>query len=226
MNTPDHPSEHPLRCPHCGALHPPELLYCPQTGLPIYPPEPAAPSPRRIPTAWIIAGAGGVVVFLCLMVLLVILLVRPASRTATATPPSLVFPTPALTEVILPVQTTPAPGQATQPASATETSPPAPSSTPAAWEACANAAYLSRVRVGDTVRVSNDPPLPNRVRSQASLESNILGYIQPGEEATILEGPGCSNRWVWWKVRSLDTGLEGWTAEGDNAGYWLIPVQP
>lgn len=91
------------------------------------------------------------------------------------------------------------------------------------WEACAIADYLSRLRVGDYAKVSEDPPLSNRVRSKPNLSGTIEGLIKPGEEIVILDGPGCSSGWVWWRVRSTKTGLEGWTAEGDDEGYWLVP---
>ena len=46
------------------------------------------------------------------------------------------------------------------------------------------------------------------------------------ERMRILEGPVCANKWVWWKVRSLKSGLEGWTSEGDKDKYWLVPATP
>jgi hypothetical protein len=67
--------------------------------------------------------------------------------------------------------------------------------------------------------------LPNRIRRQPNSSSEVLGFIQPGEKVDILEGPSCSNAWIWWRVRSQQTGLTGWTAEGDANDYWLIPVQ-
>jgi hypothetical protein len=74
--------------------------------------------------------------------------------------------------------------------------------------------------------VSSNPPLANRVRSDASLDATVLGFIQPGEDALILDGPRCANAWVWWKVRANASGLEGWTAEGDEENYWLVPLAP
>jgi hypothetical protein len=72
--------------------------------------------------------------------------------------------------------------------------------------------------------VAYDPPDPNRVREQAGLGSWVLGQIYPGETVTILEGPVCANGWVWWKVTSQETGLTGWTSEGDKNAYWLVPI--
>jgi len=58
------------------------------------------------------------------------------------------------------------------------------------------------------------------VRSEPNIQAETLGYIKPGVGMVILEGPQCSNNWVWWKVEA-DTGLVGWTAEGDEKSYWL-----
>ena len=98
-----------------------------------------------------------------------------------------------------------------------------PSPTPRSvlWQPCPDAA-TSRLKVGDTAYVTKNPPLPNRVRSEPSTESEILGLIVPGGGMDILEGPTCANGWVWWKVKNAD--LEGWTPEGDLETYWLIPI--
>ena len=71
--------------------------------------------------------------------------------------------------------------------------------------------------------VSFNPPLANRVRRQPNTQSVVLGFLQPGEKMDILEGPVCYNNWIWWRVRSLETDLSGWTVEGDSADYWLVP---
>lgn len=99
-----------------------------------------------------------------------------------------------------------------------------PSQTPTAWQVCPKT-YYSHLRVGMRAMVTEDPPIPNRLRERADTNSKVIGMIQPGEEVDIIDGPGCSNEWVWWKVR-LSNGLTGWTAEGENGEYWLIPVEP
>ncbi|MFM8322429.1 MAG: protein kinase domain-containing protein [Chloroflexota bacterium] len=114
------------------------------------------------------------------------------------------------------------------PASPTFTLPPSltPSYTPTPvqsnWQPCPGT-YFSRLHVGDTASVSQDPPLPNRMRAQPNTASTILGFIQPGEQVSVIGGPVCSNEWIWWQVKSLHSGLSGWTAEGDSGGYWLVP---
>jgi hypothetical protein len=90
------------------------------------------------------------------------------------------------------------------------------------WLPCPGT-YFSRLRVGIQAHVSYDPPLANRVRSQPNIASAVLGFVQPGEKVSIIGGPICSNEWIWWQIRSLASGMTGWTAEGDQTSYWLVP---
>lgn len=91
------------------------------------------------------------------------------------------------------------------------------------WALCEEA-FPTRLQVGMNAVVNDDPPLPNRVRVEPNTESLILGYVQPGERVEILSGPVCQDGWVWWNVISLETGLNGWTSEGDGTDYWLVPL--
>ncbi len=83
-------------------------------------------------------------------------------------------------------------------------------------------ALVSRIAVGQYAYVNLTPPLPNRVRQGASKMYAVIGYIQPGQVVKIIDGPVCADGWVWWKVKT-DSGLVGWTAEGDAQAYWLVP---
>lgn len=87
-----------------------------------------------------------------------------------------------------------------------------------------NASYKSRLKVGDKAYVSETPPLRNRLRSGPYVTDSIIGYIDPGERVVIIKGPSCSNRWVWWKVEKAN-GEIGWTSEGDEDNYWLVPTK-
>lgn len=77
------------------------------------------------------------------------------------------------------------------------------------------------LKIGDWAMVSTDPPIPNKVRSQPGSNSELIGQIQPGENVLVLDGPQCSDGYTWWHVHSLE-GVDGWTAEGDASGYWLV----
>ena len=98
-----------------------------------------------------------------------------------------------------------------------------PRSTKAAYEAC-EADYLTRLYVNGRAKVSEYPPENNRVRAEPNKDADIIGYISPGEEMDITEGPVCANNWVWWRIRSA-TGVVGWTAEGNKNTYWLVPIE-
>ncbi len=103
---------------------------------------------------------------------------------------------------------------------------PSPSSASSAnptWVPCPGT-YPSRLQVGIQAFVSYDPPLANRVRTQPNGVAPVVGFIQPGEKVAIIGGPICSDEWIWWQVRAIQTGMTGWTAEGDKQSYWLVPV--
>ncbi len=106
----------------------------------------------------------------------------------------------------------------TPPATSTRAPTSTPTATPLA--SCPGAPPLT-LQPGDWAIVSLDPPLPNKVRNKPGSGSELIGQIQPGENVQVLEGPACADGYAWWHVRSL-AGLEGWTVEGDAAGYWLV----
>ena len=81
----------------------------------------------------------------------------------------------------------------------------------------------TRLRVDGFAYVNPEPPLPNNVRREAGQDNPLVGEIEPGQAMRILEGPKCADGWMWWKVQALETDLEGWTAEGDQQNYWLVP---
>ena len=146
--------------------------------------------------------------------------------THTATPPSTSTQTATATRVPTRTQTlttTPtAQVTVTAPATPIKTATPTRTTTPIQVDnvaSCPGAPEMM-LKLGDWARVSVDPPLPNKVRSQPGTGSEIIGHVQPGENVLVVDGPRCADGYAWWLVRSLDD-LEGWTAEGDAAGYWL-----
>ncbi|MCU0485551.1 MAG: right-handed parallel beta-helix repeat-containing protein [Anaerolineales bacterium] len=74
-------------------------------------------------------------------------------------------------------------------------------------------------------QVSMETAVSNRVRMEPGLDGEIVGLIGAGETILVDDGPICADGYAWWHVQSF-TGLQGWTAEGDQAGYWLIPILP
>lgn len=98
---------------------------------------------------------------------------------------------------------------------------PTPTSRIVIWKPCPDAP-TSRLKVGVIAYVTKDPPLPNRIREEPNREAETLGLIGPGGSMDVIDGPACSDGWVWWKVKNAE--YEGWTAEGDMEDYWLIPL--
>ena len=82
----------------------------------------------------------------------------------------------------------------------------------------------SHLKTGGYAYVSNNPPLDNRVRQGPGQDQQIVGYIASGHSMQILDGPQCADGYIWWKVQSTrNSNVIGWSAEGDNSTYWLIP---
>lgn len=84
--------------------------------------------------------------------------------------------------------------------------------------------YPTQFRLGDFAEVNPSPPIPNRVRVEPNLHAKILGEIGPYTRMQLIEGPVCTDGWVWWKIKVENSDLTGWTAEGDGENYWLIPI--
>jgi hypothetical protein len=84
----------------------------------------------------------------------------------------------------------------------------------------------TRLEAGGYASVSTDPPLTdNNVRSKAGINQDLIGSIASGKAVELLEGPVCNNSLQWWKVRVSETGLVGWTPEGDHESFWLVACE-
>ncbi len=229
-----------MKCPHCQGNHPDTAKFCPVTGLSLEfsaaDTQPTVVRRSRLPF--------GLLIVLGLLLLaggaFLIWRPLPVSKTptpaATITVPAVTIPTslpllPVATDVSIPLPlnptVTPQVSAATQTPWPTNTpdfiaSPTPSSGTP--WAACPGA-YNSRLRKGGFATVSLDPPQANNVRSGAGVNQQWVGKIQPGELVEIVDGPRCVAGWVWWKIESQETDVTGWTSEGDEEDYWLVPVK-
>ena len=140
----------------------------------------------------------------------------PTVSTPTVLPPTSALPL-AVTLTPWPTHTLPAGAAPTASAAGTATA-----AAKATAAACPGAPPI-RLAVGMKAMVSLNPPVPSRVRAQPGLQANPLGQIDPGETVTVLDGPRCADHYNWWKVQSTK-GLTGWTVEGDQTDYWLVPA--
>lgn len=163
---------------------------------------------------------------LLLVAVFIWLAARPAQGAGqpTSLPAS---PLPAFTSTDSPTQTmapslTPAATATPQPPTATRQ--PVRQNTPNAkfWDKC-NASYHTNLKAGAIVKVNNQPAAQRPLREGPYITRAIIAQIDPGEILDIVEGPSCSNNWIWWKVISRKDGQTGWSPERDNSNAWLLP---
>ncbi|NJL95484.1 MAG: hypothetical protein HC915_18045, partial [Anaerolineae bacterium] len=64
---------------------------------------------------------------------------------------------------------------------------------------------------------------PNLVREAPSTSAREVFRMNPGAVFSLVEGPQCGNRIVWWLVEF--NGQRGWTAESQAGSYYLRPVE-
>jgi parallel beta-helix repeat protein len=125
-------------------------------------------------------------------------------------------PTQTLTPTPLPPSPTPLPPTATP----VPTLPPLPQVT--TLNKCPGL-RTSILMPGRQGRVSDASPAANRIRLQPALLGEIVGEIAAGAYFDVLAGPQCADDMAWFEVRS-EAGLQGWMAEGNQAGYWVMPI--
>ncbi len=81
-----------------------------------------------------------------------------------------------------------------------------------------------RVKIGKQAKICTQSE-DLIVREEPGPDGRPLTGIEPGTNIKITAGPSCANNWSWWKVE-LDSGLEGWIAEGgdDTDPYFICPA--
>lgn len=149
-----------------------------------------------------------------------------SSPTPTATLPATQTPTASVTPA--PTSTPTPSATPTQTATYTAIPTSTPGNTPVPQQAtkvvqCPGAPQ-SRLVLNRMAQVSLDPPVANRIRSLPGLAGRQVGLAEAGDIVVVDGGPQCADGYTWWHVLSFD-GLQGWTAEGDETGYWLLPIQ-
>lgn len=85
---------------------------------------------------------------------------------------------------------------------------------------CAGAP-TTRLAVGMSGMVSFTNGAPLNTRDAAA--GNLITQIQEGTAFTVLAGPQCVDGYVWYQL-NFANGMTGWSAEGDNDGYFIEPT--
>jgi hypothetical protein len=90
------------------------------------------------------------------------------------------------------------------------------------WSKC-HARYSTRLKIGDSVVIGNfSSPFGYHVLAGPYINRGIEGTISPGDTATVINGPSCSNKWIWWIIKLDKSGVTGWIPEGDDDTSWLL----
>jgi hypothetical protein len=104
--------------------------------------------------------------------------------------------------------------------------PPTPTPTSPTTVSSNCASGYTRLKVGDFAQPAGEITLGNNIRSEPKIDANIISAFIPGMFVKLIDGPVCTDGFVFWKVESrFITGGEGWTAEGDGIRYFLEPLK-
>lgn len=95
-----------------------------------------------------------------------------------------------------------------------------PTATPLPGREVCPGALLTRLAVGQSVRVASSGASP--IRAAPDTTSTIIAQIEQGQPVTLVDGPECGEGLVWWQVDHQM--IVGWMPEGQNEVYWLEPL--
>ena len=90
-----------------------------------------------------------------------------------------------------------------------------------AYPSCDNL-HWSSLSAGGRAYLADDTT--SNLRMYPGLYADVSGKLRPGEEVNLLEGPYCEDEYNWWYVHVINSGLLGWTVEGDDQNAWLVAL--
>lgn len=164
----------------------------------------SGPSRRRPPTegapAWVVGlGVGALLAVIILLVVAFVFSRRPAEPEPS---PTAIVVSPTATLVPRPTATPPEETTATPEVGTTEEAP--------------TEAPPGSISVGGYVRVAAQAGLS--FRQTASTGGELIQVLDSGSTLEVVGGPEDADGYRWWKLRKLDDGQEGWSAEGAGEG--------
>lgn len=62
-----------------------------------------------------------------------------------------------------------------------------------------------------------------KLRAEPRTTGEEIAVLPAGTTVRVLDGPACNDGFQWWRLFVVDTGDEGWSAEGLAAVYYLAP---
>jgi hypothetical protein len=84
---------------------------------------------------------------------------------------------------------------------------------------CAN--FNSQLESGIDAKVVTDAI---NIREKPGTTQTVVGVIYTGEKVKLYnEPPICSEDYLWWKIKAINSGITGWAVEGTVAERWLSP---
>lgn len=81
-----------------------------------------------------------------------------------------------------------------------------------------------RLIIHERGRVTDEDEDDLRLRNGPGTSNNILTNLKVHNVFLVLEGPVCSEQYLWWRVRYRT--YEGWIAEGEEDYYYVEPYLP
>jgi len=84
-------------------------------------------------------------------------------------------------------------------------------------------APMTRLIIQERGRVTDNGEDLN-LRRGPGTDQQIIERIEPGEIFLVLDGPTCSEEYVWYQINYR--GTLGWIAEGDFEQYYTEPYLP
>jgi len=86
----------------------------------------------------------------------------------------------------------------------------------------------TRLILHERGRVSHSDPAPVNVRAEPGTSGGLIGQLPAGALFYVLEGPDCTQRYTWYRVKTVieGAGLSGWIAEGDGSAYFVERFPP
>ena len=68
------------------------------------------------------------------------------------------------------------------------------------------------------------PGQANNVRMDPTTNSEIVGTLAENTPLTVLDGPICADGFNWYQVENTQLGIAGYTVEGNQDEFWIIPA--